>query len=223
MIAMLLAAGRGERMRPLTDNTAKPLLRAGGQRLIEYHLHALARAGIDTVVINTCWQAQQIVEELGSGERYGLEIQYSHESTALETAGGIVNAIQLLGEQPFLLISADVWGNFQFDRIVLERDAQAHLLLVDNPPHHRQGDFSLDGSLVTFDTGPRYTYSGVGLFRPDVFRGLTPGFRPLREILTKLIDKQTLTASVHSGHWFDIGTPQRLTQLNNFLERERST
>ncbi len=222
MIAMLLAAGRGERMRPLTDSTAKPLLRAGGQRLIDYHLHALARAGIETVVINTCWQTEQIVEQLGSGARYGLDIVYSHESVALETAGGIVNAIHLLGEQPFLLISSDVWGEFHFDKLTLEPSAQGHLLLVDNPPHHPAGDFSLRGNRVTIDDAPRLTYSGVGLFQPSVFRKLAPGFRPIREVLSDLIDKRLLTGSTHTGHWFDIGTPERLTQLNGFLHSQRS-
>lgn len=213
---MLLAAGRGERMRPLTDTTAKPLLKAGGRRLIDYHLEALAGAGVTKVVINTCWQADKIVEQLGT-ERYGISITYSHEATALETAGGIANALELLGNQPFLLVSADVWGQFAFQTLRLRAPDQGHLVLVQNPPHHPDGDFFLDQSRVNFKSGSRLTYSGVGVFHPDAFRQLSPGFRPLRDVLRQLIERQLLGGSVHSGAWFDIGTPKRLAELDAYL------
>ncbi len=210
-------------MRPLTDHTAKPLLKAGGQSLIEYHLAALSRAGVRRVVINTCWQAQKIVEQLGTGARYDLEIVYSHEHTALETAGGIVNAIDLLGEQPFLLVSADIWASLHFESLTLEPPAVGHLLLVENPPHHPNGDFCLDQNRISLKNGPRFTYSGVGLFHPCVFRDLAPGFRPLREVLKDLIDRRLLAGSVHRGPWFDIGTPTRLAELDAYLANAEST
>lgn len=216
MIAMLLAAGRGERMRPLTDTTAKPLLKAGGRQLIDYHLESLALAGVDTVVINTCWQAEKIVAQLGR-ERYGLKIIYSYEPVALETAGGIVNALALLGDEPFLLVSADVWGQLPFQSLRLPEGDQGHLLLVPNPPHHPDGDFCLDHTRITVATGARLTYSGVGVFHPQAFRHLAAGFRPLRQVLQQLMEEELLSGSIHRGVWFDIGTPQRLAELDAYL------
>ena len=233
---MLLAAGRGERMRPLTDTTAKPLLKVNGKRLIDYHLEKLATAGIKTVVINTCWQAKKIVDALGDGSRYGLQIEYSHEPTALETAGGIRQALHLLGEHPFLVISADVWCDVDYidlfkylhhsgARSTDSQQPEAHLLMVDNPPHHSEGDFAIDASgklqlkpKASLRTGVRTcTYSGIGLYQPGLFRPLKVARCPLREVLFPAITAGKVSATMHDGEWFDIGTVERLQMLDGLL------
>src|SRR4051794_11679201 len=179
---MVLAAGRGERMRPLTDREPKPLLRVGGKRLIEYHLERLAAGGFRDVVINTAWLGDMIEAALGAGERYGLSITYSHERPeALETGGGIFNALPLLGPAPFLLVNGDVWTDIDFGalRRPPPHGALAHLVLVPNPPQHPRGDFLLDAGLVADGEGPRHTYSGVGIYTPEFFAGSVAGKFPL--------------------------------------------
>ena len=214
---MVLAAGRGERMRPLTDSEPKPLLRVGGKRLIEYHLERLAVAGFRDIVINTAWLGEQIEAALGSGTRYGLSITYSHERPeALETGGGIFRALPLLGSAPFLIVNGDVWTDIDFG--ALRRDppgkSLAHLVLVSNPPQHARGDFRLENGWVAEGDGLRHTYSGIGIYRPEFFAGCTPGRFPLLPLLRRAIAARALSGELHTGRWFDIGTIERLHALD---------
>jgi MurNAc alpha-1-phosphate uridylyltransferase len=220
---MVLAAGRGERMRPLTDSQPKPLLQVGGKRLIEYHLERLAAGGFREVVINTAWLGDMIPAALGSGGQYGLAITYSHERPeALETGGGIFQALPLLGSGPFLLVNGDVWTDV--DLGALRRDppegSLAHLVLVRNPPQHPRGDFVLDGGAVSEGEGLRHTYSGVGIYRPEFFAGCTPGKFPLLPLLRRAIAWRALSGELHQGRWYDIGTAERLAALDAELSRQ---
>lgn len=217
MKAMILAAGRGERMRPLTLSTPKPLLRAGDHCLIEYHLNALARAGVREVVINHGWLGQQIVDYLGDGQRYGVQIRYSVEDgSPLETAGGIIQALPLLGDAPFILVNADIWTDYDFGRLPSRLSGKAHLVLVDNPPHHLEGDFALESNILR-NKGERLTYSGIGVYSPTMFADLAPGVRPLAPMLRAAIEQAEVSGEWYRGQWWDIGTPQRLQQLDNYL------
>lgn len=220
MKAMVLAAGRGERMRPLSDDTAKPLLRVGGRALIDYHLYALAAAGIEEVVVNLSWQADRIRDHLGDGTRYGLALRFSDEGpVALDTGGGIHRALPWLGPGPFLVVNGDVWTDLPFIGLALPRGALAHLLLVPNPPHNRQGDFALDDAgRVTAGT-PRLTYSGIGVFAPGLFAACRPGRFPLKPLLDRAAQSGVLTGQTLAGHWFDVGTPARLAELDTRLNR----
>ena len=242
MKAFILAAGRGERMRPLTDHTPKPLLPVGGKPLIVWHLEKLAAAGIREVVINHAHLGEQIEETLGDGARWGLRIAYSAEPPgALETAGGIAQALPLLGEEPFLVVNGDVYCDLDFStflRSTVEMvknqganptlpspAASAHLLFVANPEHHRGGDFGLAGSRVVAAGagGPTYTYAGIGVYSPAMFAGVLPGqAMKLRPLLDAAIAAGTLSASLHSGRWVDVGTPQRLTELDQVLRTKRT-
>jgi MurNAc alpha-1-phosphate uridylyltransferase len=223
---MVLAAGRGERMRPLTDREPKPLLRVGGKRLIEYHLERLAEGGFREVVINTAWLGDMIPAALGTGGQYGLAITYSHERPEpLETGGGIFQALPLLGSAPFLLVNGDVWTDIDFG--ALRRDppagSLAHLVLVRNPPQHARGDFcfeegSTPGWLSEAD-GLRHTYSGVGIYRPEFFAGCSPGKYPLLPLLRRAIAQRALSGELHEGRWYDIGTAERLASLDVELSR----
>ena len=232
MKAMILAAGRGERMRPLTDVLPKPLLVVGGRSLLEWHLAALARAGIRDIVINHAWLGERIVEALGDGHRHGVRIRYSAESEgALETAGGIIQALPMLGSDPFLLINGDIWTDFDFSRLpVLDEQALGSLVLVPNPSQHPRGDFSLiarDGSgfdiladplrLEAEDAPPRYTFSGIAVYRPEFFAGFPPGRRPLLPLLRAAAASGRLRGRLYQGLWFDIGTPERLRELDERL------
>jgi N-acetyl-alpha-D-muramate 1-phosphate uridylyltransferase len=219
---MVLAAGRGERMRPLTDAEPKPLLRVGGKRLVEYHLERLSEAGFREVVINTAWLGDMIENVLGTGSRYGLAITYSHERPeALETGGGIFNALPLLGSAPFLLVNGDVWTDIDFAALRRDPPAQslAHLMLVPNPPQHARGDFLLENGLVAEGDGLRHTYSGIGIFRPEFFAGCTAGKFPLLPLLRRAIAARALTGQLHTGRWFDVGTIERLRALDVELDR----
>ncbi len=214
MRAMILAAGRGERLRPLTDRVAKPLVEVGGQSLIVRHLRALAGAGIDQIVINVSWLAEQIMQTLGDGSRWGVEIRYSVEPPgALETAGGISRALPLLDSPLFLAVSADVLCDFDYGRLIgLQPEGLAHLVMVDNPAHHPMGDFALDaaGRLHAAE-GNGLTYSGIGLFRSRMFESLDPDQpMPLRPLLDRAIQAGQLSGQHHPGRWMDIGTPERL-------------
>jgi MurNAc alpha-1-phosphate uridylyltransferase len=218
--AIILAAGRGERMRPLTEITPKPLLRAGGQCLIEYHLHALARAGVHEIVINHSWLGQQIVDYLGDGQRYGVRIVYSAEGEPpLETAGGIIQALPLLGDAPFILVNADVWTDYDFSQLPHTLRGKAHLVLVDNPAHHPEGDFALQSHSVR-NAGNKLTYSGIGVYSPALFADLPAGVRPLAPLLRAAIEREEISGEWYRGQWWDIGTPERLQQLDQFLQRQ---
>ncbi len=224
MKAILLAAGRGERMRPLTDHTHKALLKAGKHRLIEYHLLALKQAGIEQCLINTAYLSQQIQDTLGDGSRYGLSIQYSDESQqALETAGGIINALPLLGSAPFLVVNADIWTDYPFAQLVAKAqrkvDYWAHLVLVNNPEHHPAGDFSLKNDKLSRADTDKLTYSGIGVYTEKLFTDFAPGKRPLLPVLLNAIKAGQLSGEHYTGQWMDIGTPSRLEQLDRHLQQ----
>jgi N-acetyl-alpha-D-muramate 1-phosphate uridylyltransferase len=220
MKAMLLAAGRGERMRPLTDHMPKPLLSAGGRPLIAWHLQALARAGIRDVVINLSWLGEQIRAAVGDGQDFGLKVQYSEEgSPPLETGGGILQALPLLGPAPFLVVNGDTFTDIDVRGLQLSAAADARLVLVDNPPQHPTGDFVLDGESIVAGDGPRLTYSGIGIFSPALFAGCQPGPFPLLPLLKRAMAAGRLQGQRHGGLWLDIGTPDRLAALNRRLAR----
>ncbi|MBX2809585.1 MAG: nucleotidyltransferase family protein [Cellvibrionaceae bacterium] len=218
---MILAAGRGERMRPLTDKTPKPLLKAAGKPLIEFHLERLSAIGIKEVIINIAYRKAQIREALGNGERWHLRIHYAVEPEPLETAGAIRHALPLLGDQAFILINGDVWTDYPFQRLLNKTlDTQAgHLILVNNPEHHPQGDFSVKGDRLCAKTAPSFTYSGISLLKPTLisdYAGVRRKF-PLGEVFRKRLATQDLTAEIYRGQWSDIGTVARLQALEALL------
>jgi N-acetyl-alpha-D-muramate 1-phosphate uridylyltransferase len=214
MKAMVLAAGRGERMRPITDTVPKPLVRVGGRPLIAWHLAALARAGVREVVINLSWLGEQLRTALGAGADFGLRITYSEEGPVpLETGGGIFRALPLLGPEPFLVLSGDIWTDIDLGGVQLEPEAQAHLVLIPNPPHHPRGDFGLEGNVVVQRDSERLTYANVGIYRPEFFAGCAAGRFPLLEPLNRAIAARLVRGEVHRGAWSDVGTPERLAQL----------
>jgi len=214
MKAMILAAGRGERMRPLTDAIPKPLLRVGGQCLIEYHLMALQRAGIREAVINLGHLGEQIQTLLGDGQRYGLSIRYSHEGDhILDTGGGIHHALPMMGEEPFLVINGDIFTDFPFESLRGREVALAHVVLVANPVHHPQGDFSLMGEMVHAEGEPRFTFSGIGVYRPELFAGCSAGVFPLAPLLRHAMAAGQVSGEFYAGMWCDVGTPARLSEL----------
>ncbi|HUO81758.1 MAG TPA: nucleotidyltransferase family protein [Gammaproteobacteria bacterium] len=218
MHAMILAAGRGERMRPLTDRVPKPLLEAGGKTLLDHHLDALAAAGVTRVVINLAWQGQLIRGHVGDGRTRGLEIVYSDEGThALETGGGIFHALRALGPGPFWVVNGDVWTDYAFAPVEFAPDTLAHLVLVANPPQHPQGDFALGGGQVSADGEPRLTFSGIGLYRPALFDGCEPGAFPLAPLLRRAMAAGRVRGERYAGRWFDVGTPARLAALRAAL------
>jgi N-acetyl-alpha-D-muramate 1-phosphate uridylyltransferase len=215
MRAMLLAAGRGERMRPLTDSVPKPLVPVAGRPLIAWHLAALAAAGYREVVVNTSWLAEALHAALGDGASFGVRITWSDEGPVpLETGGGIFRAVPLLGPGPFLVVNADIWTDIDFARLELESDAHAHLVLVANPPHNVRGDFGLDGDRVVSRDTDRFTYSGVGVFRPEFFHDCSAGRFPLLPLLNRAIAARRLRGELHRGAWSDVGTAERLAALD---------
>lgn len=218
MKAMILAAGLGERMRPLTDHCPKPLLRVAGKPLIDYHLEKLAAAGFEEVVVNSAWLSEQLCGYLGSGERYGLRILHSVEDQPLETAGGIVQALPLLGDEPFLLVNGDVFCDVDFAELIASPPQWAELLMVENPAHNEAGDFVLgeDGYLAE-SGGARYTFSGISVWQPRCFDQLAPGRMRLSPLLRDLIAQGRLRGRLHRGRWWDIGTPERLAELDGYL------
>lgn len=225
MRAMVLAAGRGERMRPLTDTIPKPLLKVAGKMLIEYHLHNLARAGVTEVVINHAWLGEQFPAALGEGERYKLKINYSNEGdSALETAGGIIKALPLLGEEPFIVVNGDIWTDYDY-RNLHQPAGLIHLVLVDNPTHHPTGDFGLDGEAVVLDQFqaqsnqlPLLTYAGIGVYTPEIFTKLESGVQPLAPVIRQAIKQQQVSGEHYKGQWWDIGTPERLLELEKLIQ-----
>jgi MurNAc alpha-1-phosphate uridylyltransferase len=213
MKAMILAAGRGERLRPLTDSTPKPLLEVRGKPLIVYHLEALHKAGFNEVVINLSWLGEQIQARLGNGSAFGVSIEYSEEVEALETAGGILQALPLLGER-FLVINGDVFSDYDF--VALQAvDHLAHLVLVDNPQHNKAGDFSLDGGTVGNDGFPRHTFSGIAQYHHSFFAGLAPGKQALAPLLRSAASEGQVSGELFHGDWVDVGTLERLARLND--------
>lgn len=222
MKAIVLAAGRGERMRPLTDDTAKPLLRVGGHALIDYHLQALAATGVSEAVVNLSWQSGKLREHLGDGSRWGLALHFSDEGpVALEVGGGIQRALSWLGPAPFLVVNGDIWTDYPISLRALPAASKAHLILVPNPDHNPHGDFALDDSGRVVEGGRRRTYSGIGLFSPSLFDGCRPGRFPLRPLLDRAAVTGHLTGELYEGRWFDIGTPARLAELDEMLARGR--
>ncbi|MBI1174203.1 MAG: NTP transferase domain-containing protein [Sideroxydans sp.] len=226
---MILAAGRGERMRPLTDHTPKPLLPVGGKPLIVWHIERLAGAGIIELVINHAHLGAQIENTLGDGSRFGVDIRYSPERpAALETAGGVAHALHLLGNEPFAVINGDIFCDYNYT--CLARHAgklqagndTAHLVLVNNPPHHPDGDFGLQQGRVV-NNAPRLTFSGIGIYQPSLFSRLDRNAAaPLAPLLREQITQGKVSGEHHAGHWTDVGTPQRLQELDNALRTSQN-
>jgi len=218
MRAMILAAGRGTRLRPLTEIMPKPLIPIAGRPLIEYHIQHLAEAGIHEIVINVAHLGQQIIDQLGAGTKFGVHIQYSIENEPLEVAGGIIQALPLLGTEPFLIVNGDVWTDYPFIHLVQhakQLKKLAHLVLVDNPAKHPLGDFGLLGDkLLQDDSQPKLTYSGIALYTPAFFAGYATGSRPMRPLLNAAISADTISAEYYAGEWNDVGTLQCWQQLN---------
>lgn len=229
MKALVFAAGLGERMRPLTDHTPKPLLIAGGKPLIAWHLEKLAAMGVRDVVINTSWLAEQFPQALGDGAHWGLRLQYSYEGgTPLETGGGMLHALPLLGDAPFLLVNGDVWTDYDFANLPREPQGLAHLVLVDPPAHTTHGDFALDKrGFVRSDGEHRLTYAGLGVYRPDLLHdwheiiGIGAG-RPARFMLAPILRARMSDEAIRGEHWrgrwTDVGTPERLARLDAELQ-----
>lgn len=227
MRAMILAAGRGTRMRHLTENTPKPLLQVGGKPLIVWHIERLAGAGFTELVINHAYLGSKIEQALGNGEQWGVHIQYSAETTALETAGGIAKALPLLGDAPFLVVNGDVFTDIDFAKLKtsLSQNQQAHLVLVDNPPQHPEGDFYLNAGKVSAgentDTPTKLTFAGVGVYSPELFASVECG-QPakLAPLLKSAMSKGLVSGQHYQGVWHDIGTPERLDEINRTLQSE---
>jgi N-acetyl-alpha-D-muramate 1-phosphate uridylyltransferase len=228
--AMILAAGRGERMRPLTDHCPKPLLEVAGTPLIVWHLRRLAQAGIQQVVINHAHLGAMIETALGDGRQWGLQIHYSAEPQALETAGGIATALPLIGSQPFLVINGDIFTDWPIGRVrtidsqMRAADLLAWCVLIDNPAHNPNGDFALDAALLRNQGSSRLTYSGIAVFDPRLFEACVAGQKSaLAPLLRSAADQQRIGGEYFSGRWVDVGTPQRLAELDQLLRRESRT
>lgn len=225
MKAMILAAGRGERLRPLTDETPKPLIKVAGKSLIEYHLENLAKAGFNEIVINTAWLAEKIHQQLGDGSRYGVNIQYSDEGEALETAGGIINALPLLDDEPFIVINGDIWCDFDFSALdistlqKLNEKIQCHLVLVKNPEHNQKGDFALQDCMIKNTGDTMYTFSGIGIYNASFFIEQESGITPLAPIIRKKCQENLVSGQLHKGRWTDVGTLERLQDLEDQLAK----
>jgi len=217
MKAMILAAGRGERMRPLTDHTPKPLLPVNGKPLIESTVESLVKAGFSEIVINLAYLGEQIEAYLGDGSRFQAQITYSYEGNeGLETAGGIKNALSLLGDKPFLVVNADISCHFPLQTLRNQSINLAHLVLVNNPRHHPEGDFACDTQgILNTETQPKYTFSGIGVYHPLLFSGIAAGKSALAPLLKAAMKNKQITGEIFSGHWMDIGTAERLQILEN--------
>jgi MurNAc alpha-1-phosphate uridylyltransferase len=223
MRAMILAAGRGERMRPLTDAAPKPLLKVGGKSLMQYHIEALAGAGVREIVVNLAWKGTMIREAFGDGAAFGIRILYSDEGdTALETGGGVFKALPMLGVEPFLVVSGDVWTEFDFTKCAARLAAHdvAHFVLVPNPGFHEKGDFCIVDGRLTEAGGARYTYANIGVFRTEFFGGCTPGKFPLAPLMYDWIRKGRVSGELYEGRWRNLGSPAQLTELDQELGRK---
>ena len=219
MKALILAAGRGERMRPLTDTTPKPLLPVAGKPLIEYTIEALVSEGITDLVINLSHLGTQIQQQIGSGTRFGATINFSQEGeNALETAGGIIHALPLLGDDPFLVVNGDIASNYLFSQLSHKNFDLAHLILVKNPEHHPEGDFGLENGMVKKQTTEKFTFSGIGLYRRELFAGTPSGNSKLGPLLRKAMQQNRVSGELHPGFWMDIGTPERLIELEGYYK-----
>lgn len=223
MRAMILAAGKGERLRPLTLHTPKPLVQAAGVPLIEYHVRALARAGFTELVVNHAWLGQQIEDYLGAGERFGVNIQYSPEGEPLETGGGIFKALPLLGDEPFLVVNGDIFTDYDFANLRRPLIGQAHLVLVDNPAHHPKGDFLLHDGRVEDAVAERdsLTYSGIAVLGASLFAGCRLGAFKLAPLLRNAMAAGNVSGERYSGRWVDVGTHERLAEVERLLMDER--
>ena len=223
MKAMILAAGRGERMRPLTDHIPKPLLEVAGKPLIIWHLEKLAKANFEEVIINHAHLGEMIETYVGDGSRWNLKITYSREGSPLETAGGIKKALPLIGDQPFLVVNADIYTDFNFATIKNRNlnDCKGHLVMVKNPKQHPDGDFFLQNNQIEREGKERLTFSGIAIYQPKIFEDINiEPVAKLAPILKKLIDAECISGEVYQGLWFDIGTPERLNEVNLFLKEE---
>lgn len=214
MRGMILAAGRGERMRLLTDNIPKPLLRVKNKYLIEYAIDNLKLAGVREIVVNISWHADAIKKALGDGKQYGVSIVYSEEPERLETGGGIAKALPLLGEDPFIAVSADIITDYPLNALPRQPQGLAHLILVDNPPFHPYGDFGLNGKHVDVLSAPAYTFANIGVYRPEMFDGCGVACFPLSKLLFPAIRKQQVTGEYYKGVWYNVGTPEELKFVN---------
>lgn len=220
MKAMILAAGLGNRMRPLTLYKPKPLLEVGGKALIVWHIEKLKSIGVTEIIINSAWLADVLIGALGEGSQYGVTIRWTREDEGLETAGGIINALPLLGDEPFILLNGDVWTTFDFAPLldVKLNDDLAHLVFVQNPEQHPHGDFTLaEGRAYTFDQnvqGENLTFSGISIIHPQLFDGLAQGKRPLAPLLKQAMLDNKISAEKMSAAWVDVGTPERLMALD---------
>lgn len=221
MRAMILAAGKGERMRPLTLNTPKPLIPVAGVPLIEYHLGALARAGFTEVVINHAWLGEKIEAHVGNGERFGLQVTYSRETQPLETGGGIFQALKYLGDEPFAVVNGDIWTDYDFAALRRPLAGLAHLVLVPNPEHHPEGDFLLaDGQVQLPSTSvDTLTYSGIAVLHPKLFADSAAGAFKLAPLLRFAMRDGDVSGEPFDGHWIDVGTPERLAATEALLAR----
>jgi len=221
MKAMILAAGRGERLRPFTDTTPKPLLEVAGQPLIAYQLRALAAAGIKEVIINVSYLGHLIQTALGDGSAYGVKIHYSVEATLLETGGGIYNALPLLGNEPFIVTSADIWTDYPFARLFNRLTKLIHLVVVNNPDFHPEGDFALQDGFLANEGTPKFTFANIGIYHPDLFKDCKPGAFRLVSLLRNAITQGQATGELYSGGWANIGTAEQLAQLSCQLANAR--
>lgn len=223
MKAMILAAGRGERMRPLTDHTPKPLLKVGGKPLIVWHLQALVKAGFKDIVINHAHLGEQIEAVLGDGSEWGVHIQYSPEKVALETAGGIANAMPLLGDTAFLVVNGDVFTDIDYASLKLQAPYLSHLVMVNNPSQHPDGDFALSDGKLSETGAEKLTFSGVGVYHPDLFSSIVRGeAAKLAPLLKSAMAQGLVSGQHHRGAWHDIGTPERLQALDGQLLNTQS-
>ena len=214
MRAMILAAGRGERLRPITNDIPKALVEVGGKSVLEWHLERVAAAGIERVVINLGWHGEQIVEHVGSGERFGVDIAYSDEGDdILETGGGIHKALPLLGDAPFVVINSDIFTDMPVPDVRLREDHLGHLVTVPVPAGLDHGDFNIEDGLIRRTDNPRYTYAGFAIYRPELFAGCEPGRFSVVPLMFAAADAGRLSGSVYHGRWADIGTPERLATL----------
>lgn len=215
MKAMILAAGRGVRMRPLTDTVPKPLVRIHSKPLIQYHIEALAKAGVTEIVINVCHMGGRIRGYLQDGSRFGVHITYSIESQPLEMAGGVIKALPLLGDAPFIVISADIWSDYDYAKLPSQLKGMAHLVLTDNPPEHPNGDFGLVDGYVTMEDTNRLTFGGIGVYAPELFDGLEVAPMTIGPILREAIPKKLITGEQFSGRWHNVGSLQQVKALNS--------
>ena len=215
MICMILAAGKGERLRPMTESVPKALVEVRGETLLERHLRAVRRAGIDTVVINLGWLGDKIVDRVGSGAAFGLDVVYSPEGeNILETGGGIHRALPMLGESPFLVINADIYTDLTVPSVSLAPEDLGHLVMVPTPAYRDHGDFALNGSRIASQGDTLLTFSGVAIYRPEFFVDCDPGRFPLAPMLRRAADADLLSGELYEGFWRDVGTPARLSELN---------